>query len=70
MAISEEEALKIARQAVALYAAGHPLPATVTMLEAAGILGVSERTVRRLKPPRAAGARIPYSWVLERLASR
>ena len=34
------------------------------------MLGVSARTVRRMRPPQIAAGRIPYSWVVERLSSR
>lgn len=68
--LSEEEALRIAERAVEIYAARHPIPAVLEMEEAAKILGVSRRTIERMKPPRVAAGKVPYSWVLERLASR
>lgn len=68
--ISEKEALDIARRAAELALSGRPVPSTVTLGQAAELLDVSERTIRRMSPPRAAGNKIPYSWVAERLASR
>lgn len=68
--LTEREALDMAKRAVELYAASNPNPITVSVTEAAELLGVSRRTVERMKPPRAAGNRIPYAWLLERLASR
>lgn len=70
MSISEKEALEIARRAAELVLSGRPVPSTVSMRQGAEMLGVSERTIRRMCPPRAAGNQIPYSWVLERLSSR
>jgi hypothetical protein len=67
---SEDEArslaLNAAKKAVALFAATHPQPATMTFPQAAEALSLSESTVRRLKPPRVGG-KIPYSWVVKQL---
>jgi hypothetical protein len=59
-------ALHTAQKAVALFAATHPQPATMTFPQAAEVLSLSESTIRRLKPPRVGG-KIPYSWVVKQL---
>lgn len=57
------------REALVEFAAANPVPATVSVSEAAKVLKCSPRTVARMPLPRVAG-RIPYSAVLEMLASR
>lgn len=42
------EELKIALQAVRLYAESHPRPAHVTMVQAAEMLGLSRHTVSKM----------------------
>ncbi|CAB4147276.1 Helix-turn-helix domain containing protein [uncultured Caudovirales phage] len=43
----EDRELRIATRAVRLYAESHPRPTQVTQTQAAEILGVAPRTVRR-----------------------
>lgn len=43
----DERDLRIALRAIKLYAEMHPQPTQVTQQQAAGMLGVSTRTVRR-----------------------
>jgi hypothetical protein len=62
----EPEISRIVDAALKRYAAMHPVPSTVTVGEAAGMLKLSPRTIHRMKPPRV-GARIPYTWVLKKL---
>lgn len=45
--ITEKDVLRIAERAVQLYADKHPRPTQVTQSQAAEILGVAPRTVRR-----------------------
>jgi hypothetical protein len=47
-AISERDALKIAVQAVRLYAESHPRPPHVTQAQAAQMLGLSAQTVNKM----------------------
>jgi len=68
--LTEQQAIDLIAKALEIHAAREPRPSTVTIAEAAEMLGVCERTVRRMKPKRAAGNRIAYAWVLERLASK
>lgn len=62
-------ALDTAQKAIALYAATHPQPTTMTFPQAAEAMKLSESTIRRLKPPRVGG-KIPYSWVVKQLEGR
>jgi hypothetical protein len=50
--------------------ADRPIPSTVTLKQAAEMLDVSERTIRRMNPPKVAGNMIAYSWVAARLSSK
>lgn len=68
--MTTQEAEALIERTVERVLAKRPMPVTVTTDMAAELLGVSRRTIERMKPPRAAGSRIPYAWVLERLASR
>lgn len=63
-------AVQAAQEALTRFAASNPPPATVSVADAATMLGVSERTVLRMKLRRAAFGRIPYSAVLDALASK
>lgn len=67
--ITKEEARQLIRQAVREVLAERPVPACVSVAEAARMLGLSTRTVTRMNPPRVAG-KVPYSWIVETLASR
>jgi len=44
--MSDDNTLRVAAQAVRLYAESHPRPTQVTQAQVAEILGVSTRTVR------------------------
>ncbi len=68
--LSESELAALIERAVAHALAQRPVASTVTYEQAGEMLGCSGRTVRRMKPPVLAAGRIPYSWVLDRLASR
>jgi hypothetical protein len=68
--LSETDLAALIECAVAHALAQRPVASTLTLEQAGEILGVSSRTVRRMHPPFVAANRIPYSWVLERLASR
>jgi hypothetical protein len=61
-ALAVDAALRALRE----YAATHPVPATMTVQQAAEALSVSPRTIHRMKPQRM-GARIPYTWVVSQL---
>ena len=67
MTITEQDALALIRKALALHDAERPVPACVSMNEAAKMLGVSVRTLVRRQPPRNAVGKVPYRWVLEAL---
>lgn len=56
--------------AIARVLAGRPVPSTVSIAQAAEMLDVSTRTILRMNPPKAAGNKVPYSWVLKRLESK
>jgi hypothetical protein len=45
--LTEEQIARVAARAVRLYAETHPRPTQVTQTQAAEILGVAPRTVRR-----------------------
>jgi len=68
--LTETEVLDLIRKALALHDAERPVPSAVSMAEAAEMLGVSTRTVARMKLPRNKAGKIPYRVVLEALASR
>lgn len=61
-------AVEAAQEALTRFAASRPVPSSVTAGEAATMLGVSLRTVARLKLPRNRAGRIPYQSVLDALA--
>lgn len=69
---AEARALAVAAalEALTRFAAARPVPSSVTLGGAAEILGVSTRTVARMKLPRTGTGRIPYSAVLDVLAAR
>ncbi len=67
--LTEQEALKLIKTALAIHDAKRPVPACVSVAEAAKLLGISARTVTRMNPPRVAG-KVPYRWIVETLASR
>jgi hypothetical protein len=67
--ITKEEAKQLIRDAVREVLAERPVPACVSVAEAAKLLSLSTRTVTRMNPPRVAG-KVPYSWIVETLASR
>jgi hypothetical protein len=62
-------AVDAAQEALKLFAATHPQSATMTFPQAAEAMGLSESTIRRLKPDRVGG-KIPYSWVVKQLEGR
>ena len=68
--ITKEEARQLIREAVLEALAQRPMPSYVTKADAAEMLGVSTRTIDRMKPPRNGVGKIPYGWVLDELASR
>ena len=68
--LTESDLAALVEHAVARALAQRPTASTVTNEQAGEMLGVSSRTVRRMRPPQIAAGRIPYSWVLERLSSR
>ena len=65
---------KAATEALARYAASHPLPSAVTVAEAGRMLGVSRSTAFRLAKhgalKRNATGLIPYESVLKALGER
>lgn len=67
---ARELAVAAAREALARFRSDNPLPTSVSVADAAEMLGVSTRTVSRLKLPRNKVGRIPYSAILDALASR
>lgn len=67
--LTEQEAMELIRKALALHDAQRPVPACVSVAQAAKLLSLSTRTVTRMNPPRVAG-KVPYSWIVETLASR
>jgi hypothetical protein len=68
MSLSKEEAEILVSRGVERALASRPVPSTVSVAQAAEMLGVSLRTVTRRQPPRGIGGRIPYEWVLEQRA--
>ncbi len=68
--LTESEIDALIERAVVRALAQRPVASTVTYEQAGEMLGVSSRTVRRMRPPQVAAGRIPYAWVLERLSSR
>lgn len=70
MGMTEADISRIVDAALQRLAASRPVPSTVTVQQAAEMLGVSTRTVHRMNPPRTAGGRIPYAWVLRQLEGR
>lgn len=68
--LTETEALELIRKALAIRDAERPVPSHVSVAEAAEMLGVSPRTIIRMKLPRNALGKIPYRAVLEALAAR
>ena len=68
--LTETEALDLIRKALAIRDAERPVPSCVSVAEAAEMLGVSTRTVVRMKLPRNKAGKIPYRAVLEALAAR
>lgn len=68
--LTEQEAIDLIRKALAIRDAERPVPSCVSVSEAAEMLGVSTRTVVRMKLQRNAAGKIPYRVVLEALAAR
>lgn len=68
--LTETEALELIRKALALHDAGRPIPTAVSFADAARMLEISTRTLTRMKPPRNKVNLIPYSWVIEAMASK
>jgi len=67
---TEAEALELAVRAVQIAQAQRPVPSTVTVGEAAQMLGVSPRTIIRLNLPRNSVGRIPYEEVIAARSAR
>ena len=68
--LTEQDAMNLIRKALAMHDAERPVPSHVSVAEAAEMLGVTTRTVARMKPLRNKAGKIPYRWVVEALAAR
>ena len=68
--LTETEALDLIRKALRIHDAERPVPTSVTPDEAAEMLGVSPRTIRRMKLPRNDLGKIPYRAIVEALAAK
>jgi transposase len=68
--LTETEALDLIRKALRIHDAERPVPTAVTPDEAAEMLGVSTRTIRRMKLRRNEVGKIPYRAIVEALAAR
>lgn len=69
--LTEHEARKVAIAAAEEVLARRPVPTSVTLKQAAEMLGISPNTARKLRLPRNSAGLIPYEAVLEaRAASR
>lgn len=67
---TEPEVTAIAIKAAEIALAQRPTPSHVSVKQAAEILGVSSRTIARLKLPRNAMGRIPYEDVIAARSAR
>lgn len=63
-------AVDAAQEALTRFTRTHPLPAVVTVAEAAEMLKVSTRTIGRLGLQRVAEGKIPYSEILNILDAK
>lgn len=68
--LTEQEALDLISKAIAIRDSERPVPSCVSVAEAAEMMGVSTRTVVRMKLPRNQAGKIPYRDVLKALAAR
>lgn len=68
--LTEQEAMDLIRKALAIRDAERPVPPHVSVTEAAEMLGVSTRTVVRMKLPRNKAGKIPYRVLIEALAAK
>lgn len=68
--LTETEALELIRKALAIHDAERPVPSHVSVTDAAEMLGVTTRTITRMKLPRNKAGKIPYRAVVEALAAR
>lgn len=68
--LTETEALDLIRKALRIHDAERPVPTAVSPDEAAEMLGVSTRTIRRMKLPRNEVGKIPYRAIVEALAAK
>lgn len=68
--LTETEAMELIRKALAIRDAERPVPSSVTVAQAAEMLGVSRRTVIRMKLPLNQVGKISYRTVIEALAAR
>lgn len=68
--LTEQEALRLIKTALALHAAERPVPSCVSVEQAAEMLGVSTKTITRMRLPRNKAGKIPYEAVLEARAAR
>lgn len=69
--LTEHDMRRVAIAAAEEILARRPVPSSVTLKQAAEMLGISPNTARKLKLPRNAAGLIPYESVLEaRAASR
>lgn len=59
-------AVEAAEEAIARFSARRPVAPLLSVAAAADTLGISVRTIARMKPPKVGG-KIPYSWVVEKL---
>lgn len=62
--LTEVDARRVAIAAVEEVLARRPIPTSVTLKQAAEMLGISPNTARKLKLPRNASGLIPYEAVL------
>lgn len=70
MSLTPQEALELMNRALAIRDAERPVPSSVNIRQAAEMLGVSARTVARMKFPRNKAGKIPYRAVVEALVKR
>lgn len=68
--LTEQEAVDLIRKALAIRDAERPVPPHVSITDAAEMLGVSTRTITRMRPPKNAAGKIPYRWLVETLAAK
>jgi hypothetical protein len=67
---TDKDINELADQLLARFSAQRPVPSSVTLIQAAEILGVSVRTAARFDLPRNEAGRINYEDVLRVRANR